>query len=178
MEQTDKTLSRSVLEFATIATEYCILIENIESTDNHTQLTQLKQIVSLLYFRGTLLPDIEPSDPDTTERYVTEEQWEISFNQLRAYFKQQDIFWFPEYFAEQSETLRVSLSELLTDCYQDLKDFILLYKRQSLSARENAIFEIKQLFAMNWGKKLALLIPYLHQLSYQKFEEQALPEDF
>lgn len=178
MEEKDLTLSRNILEFVTIAGEYCRLIENLEMTDRQEQLISLRRMIPLLYFRGSLLPQIQASDPDSTERYVTEEQWESVFLRLRDFFSEKDIFWYPETWEEQVENLKGSISENLTDAYQDLKDFVLLYKKPHLSARENAIFEVKALFESNWGMKIAILLPLLHRVLLPNADENLITDDF
>jgi hypothetical protein len=178
MDEKDLSLSRNVLEFVTIAGEYCKLLENIEPQNRQEHISSLQRFLPLLYFRGTLLPDIQPSDPDSTERYVTQEQWENIFNNLRDFFAETDVFLLPESWIEQSESTKTSISEFLTDAYQDLMDFILLYKKPHFTARENAIYEIKHLFESNWGKKLSILIPVLHQITSPEKDHALIDDDF
>lgn len=178
MDEKDLTLSRNVLEFVTIAGEYCKLLESIDPQNRTEQISSLHRFLPLLYFRGALLPDIQVSDPDSTERYVTQEQWENIFNGLRDFFAETDVFWMPESWDEQTDSIKTSISEYLADAYQDLKDCILLYKKPHFTARENAIFEVKQLFESNWGKKISILIPVLHQITNPTQESTIIDDDF
>lgn len=166
MNTTDPTLTRNIIETVAIAAEYCSFLE---STGQHSQddfFRSLRGLVPLLYLRGNLLPEISPENPEANERYVTEEQWDGLFTSLRKFLGEKDEFSYlsvNEY--GQDAILRGSISEHLADIYQDLKDFVLLFKKPMLDARENAIYECKSLFQKNWGNRLANLLPVLHHIA-------------
>jgi hypothetical protein len=83
MSENDPTLSRSILELVTIATEFCNLVENCSSQNKVELVKSLQSFAPLLYLRGTLIPVIQPEDTEMSERFVTEEQWETVFLTLR-----------------------------------------------------------------------------------------------
>lgn len=166
MNASDPTLSRNIIETVAIAGEYCSFLESNGQYSQEDFIRSLRDLVPLLYLRGSLLPEINPEFPEANERYITEEQWDGMFTSLRKFLGEKDEFSYltlNEY--GQDAILRGSISEHLTDVYQDLKDFVLLYKKPSLDARENAIHECKSLFQSNWGNRLANLLPVLHHLS-------------
>lgn len=166
MSSNDPTLSRVNLEMVTIADEFCKLTEGYDKIDAATFIKTLRGFIPLLYLRGSLLQAAEPEFPEANERFVTEEQWDDLFTGLRALLGTQDEFQYmglSEY-GEQT-VLRGSLSEHIADVYQDLKDFVLLFKRPAVAARENAVFECARLFSERWGNRLATMMPVVHQLS-------------
>ncbi len=168
MPNNDPTLSRPILELAAMATTYCSLIENAKTDDHEVFMKSLKGFIPLLYLRGSLLTATEPEFPEANERYVTEEQWEVVFLNLRDLFGKKDEFWYIDYNeTSHYDPVKASISECLTDIYQDLKDFVLLYKKNSLSARENAIYSCHSLFHDRWGQRLAQLLPYLHSMGLE-----------
>ncbi len=147
--------ARTIIDFLTIANDYCFNIEQSSSKKPGIILGYLQKVLPLLYIKGSLLPDIEVTDPNLKERILTEEQWQDIFNQMRLKFLTNDEFWLPE----NMETgnygpVKLSLSELLADIYQDMKDFVVLYQKNSIHAKENAVNDVKDLFAKNWGLKL------------------------
>lgn len=169
MTQNDPTLSRANLEMVTIAGEYCSLIEDSGRHDRPTFLKTLCGFVPLLYLRGNLLQAAPPEFPEANERFVTEEQWDGIFTTLRELLGEQDEFSYigsTKY--DEQATLRGSLSEHLADVYQDLNDFVRLFKKPLLAARENAIYECQQLFRERWGSRLAIILPVLHNLTNAK----------
>lgn len=167
MSKHDPTLSRPVLELVTIATEYCLLIESAQpSGQNKAFMKTLTGFIPLLYLRGSLLTAAGPEHPEANERYVTAEQWDAQFLNLREVFGDSDEFWHIDYTElSHNDPIKASLAECLTDVYQDLKDFVLLFKQNSLAARENAIYSCFQLFQQRWGNCLAMVLPYLHTLN-------------
>lgn len=175
MTNTDPTLERPVIEFAALATAYCKLIEEANSTE---LLQNLQGYIPMLYLRGNLLKASPPEYPEANERFVTEEEWEAVFLKLRNLFSDKDEFWHIDYVeANHNDPVKQSLSECLTDAYQDLKDFLLLYKQNSLAARQNAVFSCQQLFYRRWGLRLAIVLPYLHGLLDFPVDEAGIAEE-
>ncbi len=160
----DPTLSRNVIEMAAVATEYCNFIESASGTEPMVAFGTLGKLIPLLYLRGALMPEIDPEYPEANERYVTEEQWDGVFLDMRALFDMQDEFLYigENEFGEPT-SLTGSISEHLADVYQDLKDFVMLYKKADPAMRENAIAGCRQLFLEHWGPRLARLLPIIHE---------------
>lgn len=165
MTQNDSTLSRTIIEMVTIAGEYCSYIEQWSSHSQPAFLRSMKSFVPLLYLRGSLLPSIQPEFPEANERFVTEETWEGIFLGLRQLIGEQDEFTYVglSNFHEQA-MLKGSLAEHFADVYQDMKDFVLLFKKPSQASRENAVFECRAQF-VTWGFKLATILPVLHSIN-------------
>ncbi|HMM12063.1 MAG TPA: DUF5063 domain-containing protein [Bacteroidales bacterium] len=160
----DLTLSRNVLEMAAVATEYCNFIESAQGLEPQAAFVMLGRFVPLLYLRGTLLPEITPEYPDANERYVTEEQWDGVFLDLRTLFADQDEFpYLGENDLGELTSLNGSISEHLADVYQDMKDFVMLFKKADPAMRENAVAGCRQLFFEHWGPRLARLLPVVHR---------------
>ena len=167
----DITLSKSVIEMATVANEFCYFFETLEKKDKETILDFTQRILPLLYLKGTLLPEVTPNNPEANERFVTEEQWERIFTELRDKFGKDDEFWVidPQYINE-TEPLKASLSENIADIYQDMKDFLMLLQKNTLAARENAISECSILIGNHWGYRVGNIFSRIHHLIY--FEEE------
>lgn len=161
--------SVTVLEFIRVAHEYCLFIEKSDQNAKSESLDFLSKIIPLLYLKGELLPEIQPEYPESSERFVTEEEWQEVFNTYRAVFGQDDEYYhvgYEEY--NEYEAVKASLSENLADIYQDLKDFILLYKKNTQSARQNAVHDCRSLFGIRWGQKALSSLRFMH---YLKFKE-------
>lgn len=165
----DITISKSILETLTVANEFCHYMDTCEKKSKKGVLDFVNRICPLLYLKGSLLPDIEVEDPDANERFVTAENWETIFIMLRDKFAKDDEFWLidPQH-VNEDEPLKASLAENLADIYQDMKDFILLYQKNTFTARQNAISECKNLFETHWGYRISNIMPKLHHLLYEK----------
>jgi hypothetical protein len=114
------------------------------------------------------------TNPEAEERYVTEEQWEYIFNTLRDKLGRDDEFWhIDEHRFIDDEIDRGSLAEHFADIYQDLKDFLLLYQKNSHVAKENAVNSCRYLFECNWGPKTIRALKAIHYLLYS----ESYPDD-
>jgi hypothetical protein len=165
--------SIGVLEFLRVAAEYCLFIENTGAKSKDELFNFCLKIGPLLYIKGTLLPVIQPEYPEASERYVTEEEWQEVFNMLRNQIAAHDEFYHVNYEeGPEYEAVKSSLSENFTDIYQDLKDFVLLYQKNTVVARQNAVHDCKTLMARRWGAKLLANLRYLHFLTYHEGEEE------
>lgn len=167
--------SRKVMEMITVANEFCIFIEEISKYDTLQVLAYLERVVPLLYLKGSLLPEVEISDDTANERFVTEEQWEQFFQELKNKFGEFDSFYSNEN-AREKEIVQYSIADQVTDIYQDLKDFILLYGRNTMAARENAIRSCKDLFEVRWGYRAIRVMQAIHFALYGKNELNHLPD--
>ncbi|MCD4663901.1 MAG: DUF5063 domain-containing protein [Bacteroidales bacterium] len=157
--------SKNVLEMLTVANEFCLFAAKVENYSKSYIINYLQKVSPLLYIKGALLPVINVENPDANERFVTEEEWESLFNEFRNKFKPDDEFWFIDDIGlGGNEPVKGSLAEHLTDIYQDLKDFILLYQKNSVDAKENAVNSLKMTFETHWGYRLVNATKTLHYL--------------
>lgn len=145
--ETSSVSSKNVMEMLTVANEYCHFVEKAYNYETKDILEYMQKILPLLYLKGSLLPDITVQVPEANEKFVTEENWEILFNELRNKFKPNDEYWVVDHSDFKfNEPDKNSLADNLTDIYQDLKDFVLLYAKGTEAARENAVKDCKYFF--------------------------------
>ncbi len=169
-QQPHAVYQKSVIEFLTVANDYCLFIEKAHTYKREEIIHYVNNIAPLLYLKGNLLPEITTEFPEAGERYVTEENWEIIFNELRQIFGAEDEFWYiNESFFIDSEITKGSIAEYLTDVYQDMKDFVMLYQRDSIEIQKNAVHIVKMLFKSHWGFKLIRILKNIHYLLYKDF---------
>ena len=66
-----------------------------------------------------------------------------------------DAFWAIN-LDDKTETtpMKYSIAEFIADVYQDMKDFLLLYQKNTKAARENAVAECSNLFMTHWGWRI------------------------
>lgn len=179
MDDTGKELvfSRKVLEMITVANEFCLFVEENNRYESIQILAYLERVVPLLYLKGSLLPDVEVSDESANERFVTEEQWETFFQELKIKFGRIDAFYSNET-AGEKKISNYSLADNVVDMYQDLKDFLLLYERNTMAARENAVKSCKTLFENRWGYRAIRVMQAIHFTLYGESALNSLPGYF
>jgi len=147
----DPTTSKAILEMLTVAHEYCLFFERTEAYRHNDIVNYFRKIAPLLYLKGSTLPDVEVTDDAWNERFVTEEQWERVFKNLRDKLGDDDTYYVLD---QNNDTRQASLSDNMADIYQDMKDFVMLYQRGTMHARENAVSQVKELMATRWGPTL------------------------
>ncbi|MEN8224575.1 MAG: DUF5063 domain-containing protein [Bacteroidota bacterium] len=168
---------KQILELLTVSNEFCMFIEKSYDYSKAEIFQYMHRMAPLLYLKGSLLPELEIENPDAYERYVTEEVWESIFNELRNTFGKDDLFWFiNEPGFNGDEITKGSMAEHLTDIYQDLKDFVFLYSKNTHDSILNAVFECRKLYHTNWGYKIIRLQKNIHHLLYQDQIESEYPE--
>jgi len=159
---------KQVIELLTVANEYCMFIEKSYDYSKEDILQYVNKIAPLLYLKGSLIPELQSDNPEILEKFVTEEVWENIFNELRNKFGREDEFWFIDETTFQGEEItKGSMAEHLTDIYQDLKDFVSLYSKNTADSIINAIVDIRQLFHTHWGYKLLRIQKNVHHMLYQ-----------
>ena len=164
----EPAFSKNILELIRVAHEYCLFIEKGSGHSDIEIYEFIQRVGPLLYLKGSLMPEVNKENPEASERFVTEEEYESVFNELRGIFNNYDIFWLVDYqYALDNEPSKASLGENLADIYQDLKDFLLLYQKNSKDAKVNAVHDCRELFIERWGNKLLSSINYIHYLTYK-----------
>lgn len=161
--------SKNVIEFATVANEYCSFIEAVEQFQRKDFISRLQKLFPLLYLKAALLPepDIELSD-DAPEKFVSEEDYDFLLHKLAIKFGQFDAYYevFDPSMQYSDVPLEATISENITDIYQDLKDFILAYRIGTLEVMNDALWECRNNFERFWGQRLVNGLRAIHNLVY------------
>jgi len=168
MEESKELIySKQVMEMLTVANEYCLYIDECKTQTLENLMIYLSRILPLMYLKGSLLPDVVPSDESANERFVSEEHWENVYNAVNSLTGDLDHYWYIPFPAEKiPHPERGSLADNVSDIYQDMKDFILLYQKPHKTAKENAVAECRKLFHEHWGPSLLSATYTLHKIQY------------
>lgn len=173
--------SKNVIEFVTVANEYCSFIEKAEHFSKKDFLSRIQKVFPLLYLKASLLPepDMELTD-EAPEKYVTEEDYNYIHDKLLS--RLGDVDAYQEIYDSSLQYSYIpvegSISENITDIYQDLKDFILSYRIGTIEVMNDAFVECRNNFEQYWGQKLVNALRAIHFLLYSNtnLEEDDDPE--
>ncbi len=165
----DPTYSKQVIEMFTVANEYCLFFKKAEEYSFEDIIDYFHKISPLLYLKGSLIPVIKVNDPSYKERFLTEEQYEALFLILKKKFKEKDTFYILD---ENYEAKEASLAECICDIFQDMSDFVLLYSKDNSFSKENAIFQIKELFEIRWGNRILEALKAVYNILYNSNNQQ------
>jgi hypothetical protein len=173
----DDLYSRKVIDMLTVSNEYCLFMEKAEDFTSDEVFQYMQKLLPLIYLKASLLPVIPVNDENAAEHFVTEEQWENLFNTLSIKFGSDDIYYFIDLHEKShSDPVRASLSENLTDLYQDLKDFVLLYQKPLRTSQENAVRDCKNLFETRFGYRLINAQQAIHYILYPSADTMNYPD--
>lgn len=160
--------SRNVVEFATVAREYCAFLENVKTHNRKSFISASQKLLPLLYYKTSILPETEPIFDEGNEKFVTEDFYFDVQNNLKQLLGPHDDFleiYDPR--ADEGEGLyTASISEYLADVWQDLKNFTMLYQLGKAEVMNDALWECRSNFQEYWGIRLANTIRAMHILLY------------
>lgn len=170
--------SHEVLEFVTVAVKYCTFLEQSESAERKDFVDTILKLLPLLYIKGALIPKYQPLSDIYLQDYVTEDNYNIIRNNIAYIMREQDDFLdvFVEDMKYSDSPILCTISENLSDIYQDLKNFVCAMKDGINETMEEALFECKCNFESYWGLKVANTMRALHEVRYN-MEEDDLEEN-
>ncbi len=165
---------RNVIEFVTVAAEFCKYMEQAEGTRRPTFVDTTLKILPLLYLKATLLPTCETMGEDLPEHYVTEETYEVLRMTLAGILGEKDDYLdvFVEDMKYSDQPITRYISEDLADIYQDIKDFIFVFQLGLNETMHDALAICQENFRLYWGQKLVNTLRALHEARYAQGESE------
>ncbi len=165
---------RDVVEFVTVAAEFCKYLEQAEGKHRTTFVDTTLKILPLLYLKATLLPPCETLGDDLPEHYVTEETYEVLRMTLAGILAEKDAYLdvFMEDMKYSDQPITRYISEDLADIYQDIKDFIFVFQLGLNETMHNALAICQENFRLYWGQKLVNTLRALHEARYLQSDEE------
>lgn len=169
--------SRNVVEFATVAREFCAFLENVKTHNRKSFISASQKLLPLLYYKASILPETEPIFDEGNEKFVSEDFYFDIQNNLKQLLGPNDDFleiYDPR--ADEGEgQYTASIAEYLSDIWQDLKNFTMLYQVGKAEVMNDALWECRLNFQEYWGIRLANTIKAMHILLYSGID---LEQDF
>jgi len=171
--------SAEVVEFVTVAKEYCAFIEQFKDYNTKEFLERSRKFIPLIYLKGALLPTVESDGFTEPEKFVTEEDWNFLRDGLKTLLGQYDEYAeeFEDRLHETDELQSASLSENFADIYNVLKDFLISYREGLLEIMNESLWDIKDSFDLYWGRALVNSLRIVHNLLTSEIEEDYSSDD-
>ena len=171
---------RNVVEFVTVAAEFCKFLEQAEGMKRATFVDTSLKILPLLYLKASMMPKCEMMGEDMPENFVTEETYEIVRMNLAGILAEKDDYLdvFVSDMKYSDQPITKYISEELADIYQDIKDFIFVFQLGLNETMNDALAICQENFALYWGQKLVNTLRALHDVKYaQADSEDENPSD-
>jgi hypothetical protein len=173
MAESQVIFNRNTVEFVTVAAEYCAFLERAEEMKQRQFVDTMLKILPLLYLKASMIPKVDLLGDEDLETYVTEEIYEILRINLSAILAEKDDYlevFLPE-MAYSDTPIKKTISEDLTDIYQDIKDFIFVFQLGFNETMNDALYTVKENFETLWGQKLVNTMRALHDIRYNQDDE-------
>lgn len=161
--------TKDVVEFVTVAKEYCVQLEQAKDQKQKSFMERMSKIAPLLYLKASMLPDLYTGFGDDLESFVTEEEYESVRQSLSALFGEIDDYLDTQVTDMQysESALPTSISENMSDVYQDLKDMLCNFQSANHDVMVQSVAECKENFKNHWGQKLLSALGALHKGMYR-----------
>ena len=174
MSKLDSLIAPQTKEFVRLCRRYFEYLDKLPDKKISdfwlVQMRLLPEIYSGIFH----LPQIDAHYSSDVEKFVTEREYNKVFINLVTFIGALDKF---SDFSDLShpgtvKVVNASLSEMLTDIYQELKDFVLLYETGTLENMNDSIAECFDSFGQYWGVKLLTATRIIHvNLFQQRYAE-------
>ena len=171
-KNTQLVFDRNTVEFVTVAAEFCAFLERSEQVKREFFVDTLLKILPLLYLKALMLPKAENAE-EVPEHFVTEEDYEVIRLTIASIMAGKDDYLevFMEDMAYSDTPIKSSVSECLADIYQDVKDFVSVYRLGFDETMYVALAACEENFALYWGQKLVNTLRALHDVKYNVKED-------
>ncbi|MBP3823398.1 MAG: DUF5063 domain-containing protein [Bacteroidaceae bacterium] len=164
----DIVYSSPVVEFVTVAAEFCAFLEQSEGRDKDTLTDTLLKLLPLLYLKAELLPHVEGGDLYGAESFVTEGDYEWLRGTLTAVMGEDDAYEDLVY-DEQMQTDEAhwrSVGEQLADIYQPVRDFVETFRTGVEDNIAEALWTLNDNFELYLGADIVDVLRRLHRVKY------------
>lgn len=169
--------SKNVIEFVTVAREFCEFLENAEQYPRKEFITIATRIIPLLYLKASMLPRVEQEMEDDIEKTVDEMTYAriqgIVESRMGRFNDYLEVF--TQDFQRSDTPVIAYVAEDMADIYQDLKDFISAYRIGVTEIMNDALAGVQGDFELFWGQRAVNTLRALHGLLYG--EEDLEEED-
>lgn len=187
MENSSQVIfNRNTVEFVTVAAEFYSFLERAEGMKRSVFVDTTLKILPLLYLKASMIPECEIVEDNPPESFVTEEDYEIMRMTVAGIMREKDDYLevFHPDMAYSDTPIKKCISEDLADIYQDIKDFICVFRIGYEPTMHDSLAICRENFREYWGQKLVNTLRALHDVKYNsnvededEFEEDGEDED-
>ncbi len=161
--------SSYTIDFAKVAVEYCAWLEAVRKNEKDVFLEQITRILPLLYLKATVIPEIEETFDSSLPQGITESAYENVRMAVADLLGEDDLFletFHPDMMYSDTP-IAVTISECLADIYQDLGNFISVFKNGQRETMIDSLSLCLDDFKNYWGQKSLNALRALHRIKYQ-----------
>jgi hypothetical protein len=167
-------LSKQTEDFVRTALEYCVLVEKNSQDKREFFINNMVKVLPLLYLKISIIPPIEEDYDSELQTKVSEEMYnkvEEAISKLLG----NDNFYLETFHPDirlSDSPIAVKISEDLADIYQDLGNFIAIFKNGQKETMNDSLALCIQNFEKYWGQRLLNALRALHYIKYKDDESE------
>jgi len=161
--------SNQTVDFVRIAIEYCAFVEKAGESKKSVFVDTTGKILPLLYLKVSVIPEIEELYDADFKPKVTEAMYAAVEKAIEELLGEDNLYLetFHSDMRLSDSPIAVRISENLADIYQDLGNFIAVFKDGNKETMNDSLAECIQHFKEYWGQKLVNVLRAIHYLKYQ-----------
>ncbi|MDR0428064.1 MAG: DUF5063 domain-containing protein [Dysgonamonadaceae bacterium] len=166
--------SKYTIDFTRAALEFCVFVEKVKESDKKTFVDNMTKVLPLLYLKVSIIPDIPQYYESILESKVSESFYTQVENNLSELMGNDNLFletFHPD--IKLSEfPVAAKISENLADIYQDLGNYIAIFKNGQKETMNDALTVCIENFKKYWGQRLVNTLRALHDIKYKSEIEE------
>ena len=169
----DPILSKQTEDFVRTALEFCVLIEKHTQTGREFFINNMIKVLPLLYLKVSIIPKIEENYDSDLKTKVNEEMYNRVEESIGSLLGNDNLYletFHPDIRLSDSP-VAVKISEDLADIYQDLGNFIAVFKNGQRETMNDSLALCVQNFEKYWGQRLLNALRALHYIKYNDESE-------
>ena len=166
-------MNRNVVEFVTVAAEFCAFLEQAEQRSRKDFVSVALKILPLLYIKASMLEHQEPDEETEVETLVTEDDYNVIRITVAGILGEQDDYLdvFVQEMKYSDRPVLKTISEDLADIYQDIRNFVAVFKMGLEETMQASLAVCQQNFELYWGQTLVNTLRALHDVLYNQHIE-------
>lgn len=159
--------NKEVFEFTAVAMEVCKRLESAASQSRGVFVGAMLKLLPLLYLKSQITLHFSDSGDVYLERAVTEDEYNAVRSAVAAVMGECDDYLdvFLDDMKYSDTPIRRTVSEDLADIYQELRDFLHIYRQDFAESTAAALGELSGSFG-RWGQTLVNVLRPLHEAMY------------
>lgn len=161
--------SNYTVDFARVALEYCAFVEKVKESDKKTFVDNMTKVLPLLYLKASIIPEIAVNYDSDMETKVNETMYTQVLDNIANLMGEDDLYletFHPDIKLSDSP-VAVKVSEDLADIYQDLGNFIAIFKNGQKETMNDSLILCIENFKRFWGQRLVNALRALHFIKYK-----------
>ena len=164
----DIILSKQTEDFVRTALEFCVLVEKHTQSGKDFFINNMIKVLPLLHLKGSVIPPVEDNYDSDLETKVSEEMYNRVEESISTLLGNENLYletFHPDIRLSDSP-VAVKISEDLADIYQDLGNFIAVFKNGQRETMNDSLSLCVRNFEKYWGQRLLNALRALHYLKY------------